>query len=145
MEAAQNEGSKSQELLKQSSSIPDPLLHFLDRLSLEKYHEDLSSKGVTKELGFSKWAAKTVKKNTVVAEGENLEKKEMSLTVPDLDKFDLLAHFLKRLEMEDKAELLKVLKIPNPLEFFDFEKSKGPLDDDPSDYFDRIVKYLMKV
>jgi len=157
METNQNEGSNPPELLKQSSSIPDPLLHFLDRLSLEKYHEDLKSKEVTllklgelseaelREMGFSKWAAKTVKKNTVVAEGENLEKKEMSLTVPDLDKFDLLAHFLKRLEMEDKAELLKVLKIPNPLEFFDFEKSKGPLDDDPSDYFDRIVKYLVKL
>ena len=69
----------------------------------------------------------------------------MSLTVPDLDKFDLLAHFLKRLELEEKSELLKDLKIPNPLEFFDFEKSKGPLDDDPSDYFDKIVKYLMKL
>ena len=30
-------------------------------------------------------------------------------------------------------------------ELFDFEKSKGPLDNDPSDYFDRIVKYLVKL
>merc|ERR1719187_2909650 len=144
------------------AQISDPLLPFLDRLSLEKYHESLSSREVSlqklaelseqeleEQLGLSKWAARTIKRNIVVGEGESLEDREKAMALPDIDTVDLLAHFLKRLGMEDKVDLLKeaegVKNHPKPLEFFDFEKSKGVLDDDASEYFDRIVRYLMRL
>ena len=75
------EGAKA---LKQSISLVDPLHHFLERLSLEKYHENLLSKEITLEnlgdlteedlysLGLSLAASKLIRRNATVADGESL-------------------------------------------------------------------------
>merc|ERR550519_2053596 len=90
-------------------------------------------------------ASKSIRRNTYVTDGQTLLEKEMEKSPPDYESIDLLSHFLKRLKLAHTFDLLKAKDKQANLEMFDYEHNRRPFDDDASEYFERMSKYLEKL